>query len=140
MMSNVRLANCCSKISVTSVGNTVQAFLSLKGTSQVYAGATSIDAPSSTPPKTINVTPLQSRTFGTWTLLSSVVRLVAAYNINDPAMYVLAGATFVIASGHFLSEWLVFGTAKMGRGLAGPVVVAHVSLLWMFMQRGFYLQ
>ena len=39
-----------------------------------------------------------------------------------------------------MSEWFVFGTAKWGRGLAGPMVVANFSLVWMVGQWGFYVK
>lgn len=83
---------------------------------------------------TAAVNSLSSRTFGTWTFLSSVVRLYAAYNISNPPIYQLALWTYVIALTHFGSEWLVFGTARMGKGLIGPLCVASGSLMWMLLK------
>lgn len=54
-------------------------------------------------------------------------------------MYDLALATYLVAGAHFLSEWLVFKTAKLGKGLAGPLVVASSSIIWMVLQRDFYI-
>lgn len=85
------------------------------------------------------VSSLQSRTFGTWTTLSSVVRLYAAYNIHNKVAYELCMATWLIALAHFASEWLVFGTAKMSRGLASPLLVAGVSGAWMILCREEYV-
>ena len=99
-------------------------------TQRVYAGVVpNVHAPKR--PPTNPVTPLSARTFGTWTLLVSIVRLYAAYNIQDPAMYQIALWTYVIALGHFASEWLIFGTVKLNYGLAASVLVASCSLAWM---------
>lgn len=84
------------------------------------------------------MTPLSSRTFGTWTALSSIVRLYAAYNIREPRVYEMALWTFVLALGHFGSEWLVFGTTKWGSGLAGPIFVSTGTLTWMVTAWSFY--
>ena len=40
----------------------------------------------------------------------------------------------MVAFAHFGSEWLVFGTARWGKGLAGPVFVATGSLAWMVLR------
>lgn len=84
------------------------------------------------------VTPLSNRTFGTWTLLVAIVRFYAAYNLSNPAFYNLALSTYVLAGFHFVSEWLIFRTAKLGKGLAGPLVVASATTIWMLLVRGSY--
>lgn len=118
-------------ISVVSIFNSCQTYLKkdLTLTREVY----------STAPRT-EVTNLSARTFGTWTALTSIVRFYAAYNlVNNPQMYDLCIWTYVVALGHFASEWLVFGNCKLGKGLAGPLIVASTSLVWMFSQRSYYL-
>lgn len=95
--------------------------------------------PARTAKNTSPVTELSARTFGTWTALSSIVRLYAAYNISDSRIYQLAVWTFALAFGHFFSEWLVFGTARWGRGLAGPAFVSVGTLVWMYSQWTFYV-
>jgi hypothetical protein len=137
------------------LGNSIQSYVSLAGTQQVYAGpapkSSSSNGPSSALPagipastlkqgSTSPVTGLSARTFGTWTLLSSIVRLYAAYNIENPAMYEICLWTFVIAFGHFMSEWLVFSTARWGRGLAGPAAVSTLTTVWMLVQWKNYVQ
>ncbi|KAL8651770.1 MAG: hypothetical protein Q9226_004557 [Calogaya cf. arnoldii] len=115
-------------LSVVSIGNSVQSYLTTSYTRRVYS------APETT------VTPLHARTFGTYTALASIIRLYAAYNITDPMLYQLALWTYVVALGHFYSEWLVFGTARWGKGLAGPVVISVSSLTWMVVQWGAYIR
>ncbi|KZZ93141.1 ergosterol biosynthesis protein [Ascosphaera apis ARSEF 7405] len=83
--------------------------------------------------------PLHSRTFGTWTFLSSVVRCYAGYNINDPLVYSLAMWTYGIALAHFVGEWLLFGSAKAQGRFVSPLFVASGSLLWMWLQRDWYM-
>jgi hypothetical protein len=83
-----------------------------------------------------DLTPLSSRTFGTWNLLSTIVRLYAAYHINEQTVYTLALWTYIVALAHFSLEWLVFGTAG-GKGmLAAEVtpVAAIVAMLWQWDQ------
>lgn len=125
--------------------NSIQAYLTLTYTARVYNGTvknyrklTQSSAPVEV--EESPVTPLSARTFGTWTLLSSVIRIYAAYNINNPIMYQLAVCTYVIAGFHFYSEWLVFGSAKLGAGIAGPLVVASLSLVWMVSAWGYYVK
>ncbi|KAI4277236.1 MAG: hypothetical protein LQ337_001950 [Flavoplaca oasis] len=115
-------------LSVVSIGNSVQSYLTTSYTRRVYS------APETT------VTPLHARTFGTYTALASIIRLYAAYNITDPMLYQLAIWTYIVALGHFYSEWLVFGTARWGKGLAGPVIISVSSLAWMVVQWGVYVR
>ncbi|KAA6414461.1 MAG: ergosterol 28 [Lasallia pustulata] len=109
-------------ISLISLGNSVQTYVTQTYSQRVYSGAPH------------QVTALSARTFGTWTIQTSLIRLYAAYHISSPLMYQLALWTFAIAFAHFASEWLVFGTALWGKGLAGPAVVATGSLAWMLLR------
>jgi hypothetical protein len=110
-------------ISLVSLGNSIQSYLSLVGTQEVYAATKSVQPP--------QVTPLSARTFGTWTAITAIVRFYAAYHITDPVIYQLALWTFGVAWMHFMSEWLVFKTAKWCKGLAGPAIVATGTGVWM---------
>lgn len=71
------------------MGNSVQAYVTLKYTSEVYSGPTP-DSPSP-------ATALSGRTFGTWTFLVSLVRLYAAFHINEKHWYELAMWTFAVS-------------------------------------------
>lgn len=73
-------------------------------------------------------------------MLQSMVRLYAAYHIDNPQIYQMAFWTYVVAAAHFMSEWLYYKTARWGAPLAGPVIVANLSLVWMVAQWGFYVQ
>lgn len=84
------------------------------------------------------VTALSTRTFGTWTLLSSAIRAYAAYDISNKGVYAVAFTTFAIALAHFSSEWLVYRTMTMRKGLLPPLTVASITTIWMIAQRGYY--
>ena len=77
------------------------------------------------------VTGLQCRTFGTWTLITAVTRLQAAYQLQNEAVYKLATFTFITAAVNFTLEWCVFGTMTMGDWLKIGGVVDTASALWM---------
>ena len=115
-----------NKISIISAINTLSAYRSPTYTSQLYEAASP-------------VTPLSSRTFGTWTILSAVIRLYAAFYIDHPAVYDLALWTYGIALAHFTSEWLVFGTARLRGRFVFPMLVASGTFGWMITQRQSYL-
>ncbi|PGH10982.1 hypothetical protein AJ79_05133 [Helicocarpus griseus UAMH5409] len=113
-------------VSIVSVLNSSQAYLNpTTYTAQLYN-----NAPANA---------VQSRTFGTWTFLSSVIRAYAAFYVNEPHVYDLAMWTYGIAFAHFVSEWLVFGSARAKGRFVSPLFVASGSLVWMATQRGWYL-
>ncbi|KAI0059121.1 Erg28-domain-containing protein [Artomyces pyxidatus] len=85
------------------------------------------------------VTPLQARAFGTWTMTSAVARFYAAYNITDRAVYHMTVWTYIIALLHFTSEIAIFRTAKLEMSSVMPFLVAGTSIIWMIMQYNFYL-
>ncbi|XP_014591221.1 ergosterol biosynthetic protein 28 homolog isoform X3 [Equus przewalskii] len=74
---------------------------------------------------------LQARTFGIWTLLSSVIRCLCAIDIHNKTLYHITLWTFFLALGHFLSELFVYGTAAPTIGVLAPLMVAskHPSTL-----------
>jgi hypothetical protein len=132
-----------------ALGNSIQSYLTLTYSSQVYLGPAPPPSSSKTHPRTnpLNpafpyspATPLSSRTFGTWTLVQSIVRLYAAYNLSNPRFYELAFITYAVAWFHFMVEWFGYGTVRWGRGVAGPVIVSTGSLIWMWMVWGSYTQ
>ncbi|KAF7715989.1 Uncharacterized protein PECH_004586 [Penicillium ucsense] len=113
-------------VSVVSAVNSLQAYSSADYTSKLYTnGALVLDS-------------LSGRVFGTWTFLSAVIRMTAAYNIDSPIAYNLAMWTYGIALVHFTLE-LVVGNASLRGRFLSPLLVASGSLAWMFSQREAYL-
>lgn len=111
---------CSPQVSVIAVGNSIQTYSTLQFTKRVYSARPDQGLSlnpiycllSSCSTNELAVNGLSSRTFGTWTFLASVLRLYAAYNITNPVVYDLAIWSYIIAGWHFLSEWLIFGTAS----------------------------
>ncbi|KAG9105003.1 ergosterol biosynthesis protein [Ceratobasidium sp. 370] len=114
-------------VSSMAVFNTIQNFLTLSLTKRIYSK------------QPHNVTPLQSRTFGIWTLTAAILRFYCAYHINNKAVYELTMWTYVLAFAHFTSEFLIFRTAGLGAGVLSPFVVSTLSFTWMWKQYDFYV-
>ncbi|KAA0711541.1 putative ergosterol biosynthetic protein 28 [Triplophysa tibetana] len=107
-------------VSVIAVGNTVQSFRDHSFLSEkLYTGA----------PEYVNG--LQARTFGIWTLLSSIIRCACAIDIRNRTLYHITLWTFVLALGHFLSEAFIYKTAPLTIGVMAPLIVASVSIVFM---------
>lgn len=132
------------------MANSIQTYASLAPTQRVYSGPSGTSTlsgskpPAGIPARTMGetspVTPLSARTFGTWTAITAIVRLYAAYHTDIPVMYELAFWTFGVAWAHFMSEWFIFKTTKWSSGLAGPVFVSTSSLIWMWLQWDYYVK
>ncbi|CAG99220.1 Erg28p [Kluyveromyces lactis] len=113
-------------ISVVSIFNSVQTYINIDLTRRVYEN------------KPNETTPLSARTFGTWTLVSCIIRLYGALYLTENHVYQLTFISYVIALLHFGSELLIFRTCKLGTGFLGPLVVSTTSLVWMYCQKEFY--
>lgn len=113
-------------ISSVSLFNSVQCYFSTDLTKKVYSQAT-------------DITPISVRTFGTWTLITSVVRLYGAWYPNIEPIYQLTLASFIVANLHFNIEWLVYKNCKFDKGLLGPFLVSTVSIIWMVYQYDHYV-
>ncbi|KAI9718294.1 MAG: hypothetical protein M1828_006758 [Chrysothrix sp. TS-e1954] len=116
-----------SKVGLTSFFNTAQGHATTRYTRRIYNARPS------------EVTPLSSRTFGTWTALSGLVRLFAAYNITNQVAFDLGFSTFVIAWLHFVEEMAIWGTAGVDGGVVEPAIVSTLSAVWMWWTRNAYL-
>lgn len=55
------------------------------------------------------------------------------------SLYDLAICAFGVATLHFSTEWLVFGTVKLNRGSIGPLLVGSSGVVWALTQRDYYL-
>ncbi|KAL9024564.1 MAG: hypothetical protein Q9196_006430, partial [Gyalolechia fulgens] len=107
-----------------SVWNTVQCYQSPNFARRTFNGPTSGS----------EVTPFAGRVFGSWSFLSGLVRLFAAYNISDKNLYLLALCTYLIVLANYAGELLAFGTMKFGKGSAPSIFVATTSIVWMITQ------
>ncbi|XP_023958092.1 ergosterol biosynthetic protein 28 homolog isoform X2 [Chrysemys picta bellii] len=107
-------------VSIIAMGNTLQSFRDHSFLSEkLYTGTPTL------------VNGLQARTFGIWTLLSSVIRCSCAIDIRNKTLYHITLLTFLIALAHFLSEVFVYGTAAPTIGVLAPLMVASFSILGM---------
>lgn len=107
-------------VSVIAMGNTVQSFRDHSFLSEkLYTGT----------PEFVNG--LQARTFGIWTLLSSIIRCACAIDIQNKTLYHITLWTFLLALGHFLSEAFIYKTAPLTIGVMAPLIVASFSIVGM---------
>ncbi|XP_069574678.1 ergosterol biosynthetic protein 28 homolog isoform X1 [Brachyistius frenatus] len=107
-------------VSVIAMGNTVQSFRDHSFLSEkLYTGTPGF------------VNGLQARTFGIWTLLSSIIRCACAIDIQNRTLYHITLWTFVLALGHFLSEAFIYKTAPLTIGVMAPLIVASFSIVAM---------
>ncbi|KAI1382699.1 transmembrane domain-containing protein [Hypoxylon trugodes] len=85
------------------------------------------------------VTPLAARLFGTYTVVSAIVRIYAAYNLHLAPIYHITIWTYVVALAHFGTEFAVFKTAYMGP-VASTFAFATAGIIWMTSQYSFYVE
>lgn len=150
------------KLSVVSIGNSLQAYLTLHFSRRVYNGrfvpnpqlkktSDGVDpedrtdklVPATNPkdPKAADqLTPLAGRLFGTWTLITCIVRCYAAYHLHIGPVYNIAIWTYVVALGHFASELFVFKSMSFGVPQLFPFCLATTALIWMPMVRDHYVE
>ncbi|WVO13098.1 hypothetical protein L204_100709 [Cryptococcus depauperatus] len=112
--------------SVAGTYNAIQNYFIVWQSKEVYAG------------KAEEMTLLAGRLFGSWTMLASLVRGLAAYNIHDPIVYKLAICTYALATFHYTTELVVFKSVKPNRASIGPLVVGWTGLIWTLTQRNHY--
>ncbi|KAI1098742.1 Erg28-like protein [Jackrogersella minutella] len=150
--------------SILAVGNSLQNYLTLHFSRRLYNGQ--FVPNQSLPPKTSSfnpedstqkllpasaasnpkgartqdqVTPLAARLFGTYTIISAIVRIYAAYNLHLAPVYQMTLWTYVVALVHFGSEYAVYRTAYLGP-IATTFFFATVGITWMTSQYSFYVQ
>ncbi|KAJ6444911.1 histidinol-phosphatase [Purpureocillium lavendulum] len=151
-----------SRLSVVSIGNSLQAYATLHFSRRVYNGRfvrnTQLPPSSATynpedavnklvpatpqtdPKATDQLTPLAGRLFGTWTLITCIVRCYAAYHLHLGPVYNIAIWTYVVALGHFASELFIFKSMTFGLPQIFPFTLASCALIWMPMVRDHYVQ
>ncbi|KAI0404525.1 transmembrane domain-containing protein [Xylaria palmicola] len=151
-------------LSVISVGNSLQNYLTLHYSRRLYNGqfipnpalppkSDGFDPDDSTqklvPASAVNskdgrttdqVTPLAARLFGTYTMISAIVRIYASYHLHLAPVYNMAIWTYVVALLHFGSEWAYYRSANTSPPIMGPFFFATVGITWMTSQYSFYVQ
>ena len=111
-------------------------------TRRVYPGQTTAGQTkgNKSPEYSSPATPLSSRTFGTWTAAVGLVRIFAAYHINEPAWYQMQMLTNVVGLIHFGLEAFVYKTSPPSGPWLAPVSVALIGTIWSIAQYGFYVR
>ncbi|KAF8213826.1 ergosterol biosynthesis protein-like protein Erg28 [Mycena galopus ATCC 62051] len=82
-------------------------------------------------------TGLLARVYGLKNIHTSLIRLYAAYHLDNPQLYDLALCTFVGVLFLYGTELVVYKTVRMREGIF-PFVTAGVGLVWMVAQRSWY--
>jgi hypothetical protein len=67
---------------------------------------------------------LAGRLFATWTWSVSMIRIYAAFHLNNKIMYDLGIWSYTIALTHFVSELVIFGGCKINVPFMSPMIVA----------------
>jgi hypothetical protein len=152
-------------LSLIAVGNSVQNYMTLHFSRRFYNGQfvpnpalpprTSTfnpeDSTSKLVPATLSnttkggrtvdqITPLAARLFGTYTLISAIVRIYASYHLDLEPVYMMAMWTYIVALGHFVSEGAIFKTYYPGLPQFLPFFFATTGTMWMATHKGFYVQ
>lgn len=79
---------------------------------------------------TSQVTPLAARFYGTWTAVSAILRLIAAYRIQEKGLYLATLGSFVVACLNFVAEAGVFETTTWG-GVGLGLCLDVFTVAWM---------
>ncbi|KFX97053.1 hypothetical protein V495_03457 [Pseudogymnoascus sp. VKM F-4514 (FW-929)] len=82
--------------------------------------------------------PLTAHVYGVKNVYTGLIRLYAAYHIGNPQLYTLAQWTFVGVLVLYVGELAIWKTVRMKEG-AIPLVTAGLGILWMTIQRDWYL-
>lgn len=109
---------------------TLIAFMSLASSVQCFVESTLIIRTMYRQPSD-QVNALIGRMFGTWTMLSGVVRLMCALFIDNRPVYDLTFFTFIMVWLHFLSEIIIFETTEPSIGVISPMVISGISMILM---------
>lgn len=96
--------------------------------------------PQTDPHAADQVTPLAGRLFGTWTLITCIVRCYAAYNLHIGPVYNIAYATYAVALAHFATELFVYRSMTFGLPQLFPFTLATWALVWMPVVRHHYVE
>ncbi|KAI1334486.1 transmembrane domain-containing protein [Xylariaceae sp. FL0016] len=152
--------------SIIAVGNSLQNYLTLHYSRRLYNGqfvpnpslppqtgtfnpadsthkllpATSASAGGKEGRSQDQVTPLAARLFGTYTLISAIVRIYASYSLHLAPVYNITLWTYIVALAHFGSEYAYYRTAYLSPPILFPFFFASVGITWMLTQYSFYVE
>jgi len=113
--------------SISAVIHSAVTYLNPKSSLRQFSG------PSAPPP-----TALLAHVYGVKNIYTALIRFYAAYNIDNPQLYTLAEWTFVGVLVLYLGEWAIWRTVRLKEGIF-PFVIAGLGIVWMVMQRDWYL-
>lgn len=82
--------------------------------------------------------PLLAHVYGVKNIYTGLIRLCAAYDIQNGPVYCLAATTFVGVLVLYGLERFVYGTVR-ARESTFPFITAGLGLVWMVLQRENYL-
>ncbi|KAH8808825.1 hypothetical protein F5884DRAFT_834338 [Xylogone sp. PMI_703] len=88
----------------------------------------------SAPPPTV----LLAHVYGTKNLYTALIRAYAAYHISNPQLYSLATWTFIGVLFLYGGEFFIWNTVRLKEGMF-PFITAGLGLVWMVLQRDWYL-
>jgi len=127
-------------VGITAIGNAGQCYNTLSYTQRLYPGQAQATKDKSSGASSSPATPLSSRTFGTWTMAVGIVRIFAAYHINEASWFQMQMLTNVIGLVHFSLEAFIYKTSRPSGPWLAPVSVATIGLLWSIAQYSFYVR
>jgi hypothetical protein len=91
-------------------------------------------------PNRPQLSPLVAHTYAVKNFYSGLIRGLAAYHITNPDAYYLGIASFVGVVWLYGTECFYYRTVNFDvRGAGIPLVQAGSGIVWMLMQRGWYL-
>ncbi|XP_024356802.1 ergosterol biosynthetic protein 28 isoform X1 [Physcomitrium patens] len=73
---------------------------------------------------------VHGRTFGVWTLLTCLLCVMTAFNLDNEALYLVTFLSFVFALGYFLIECFIYQTMAV-KNVASLFFFAGGSIIWM---------
>ncbi|CAM1508894.1 Fc.00g026330.m01.CDS01 [Cosmosporella sp. VM-42] len=81
---------------------------------------------------------LLSHVYGVKNVYTSLIRLYAAYHISNAPLYDLAMLTFVGVLFLYATEYGIYRTVRLKEATI-PLFTASLGIVWMVLQRDFYL-
>jgi len=119
MPSSSLQTNKALKNSLLCFENLFQSFTNLDGVCNIYAGSK------------ISMPTLQLR-------LSSIFRLVTAFNTTNGPLYEVTLWAYVVIVGHWITDWLTYNAVTGDIAVYRSIIIDVGGLLWMASMWSFY--